>query len=76
MNRGGHFTAMGIDRNTDATFLWNNYVYKQFLQGYVFAQLLLRQRGGNTQAAAASGRRLGRGAHYCHRSRRNTAAFR
>jgi hypothetical protein len=44
---------MGIDRNADATFLRNNNVYKHFLQGCFFAQLLLRQRVGNTQAAAA-----------------------
>ena len=46
MNRGGHFTVMGIDRNTGATSSWNNNVYKQEFARICFCAV----------AAAAMGR--------------------
>jgi hypothetical protein len=56
MNRGGHFTAMGIDRNTGATSSWNNNVYKQVFARIYFCAVAAA--APQHAAAAARGRRF------------------
>jgi hypothetical protein len=58
MNRGGHFTAMGIDRNTGATSSWNDNVYKQVFARIRFCAVAAAATGRQHAAAAARGRRF------------------